>query len=119
MPEADLQAGIEDALAAGGWLYHHDEQALMRSGSIATSYSGQTGWPDIVAVHHERGLLVVLELKSHRGQLTAEQWRWLHAFEAAGIDVRKVKPADYDDLVDFLLGDRLIGRHRRPVGAGA
>lgn len=39
------------------------------------------GFPDIVTINPERGLLDIVELKSMRGRATSEQEAWLAAFQ--------------------------------------
>lgn len=107
MTEDELLTGIVDALAAGGWLYQH-----VRRSDLAV-IQGHVGHPDIVAVHPERALLVFLELKTATGRVEEAQRRWIEALAAAGINVRVVRPADYDETWQWLVGDRLIRRGRR------
>lgn len=100
MTEDELLDGIAGALASGGWLYQH-----VRRSDLAV-LMGHVGFPDIVAVHGERGLFAMFELKTERGRVEAWQQRWLDALVAAGIDARVIRPADYDALLPWILGDR-------------
>lgn len=111
MTEDDMQLGIEGALTAGGWWFHHDVPST-RLGFIATHHRGASGWPDIVAIHPERRRLIVLELKSEKGRTTPLQDIWLEAFTQAGVDARIVRPEDYDALIDELVGDRMLSRRK-------
>lgn len=106
MTEDELLEGIVDALAAGGWLYQH-----VRRSDLAV-IQGSVGFPDLVAVHPERGLLVFLELKSATGRVDPAQERWLTSLMVAGMDARVVRPEDYDETWQWLVGDRLIRRGR-------
>ena len=107
--ESDMQLAVEQALGYGGWMWHHDEHATLPSGTYATAHSGQSGWPDIVAVHPRRRQLLVLELKSEDGRYRPGQAEWLDAWRAVGADVRTIHPEDLYALEDELLGDRVVG----------
>lgn len=106
MTEDELLTGLMDALAAGGWLAVHHRR------SDLAIIQGRVGWPDIAAVHAGRRLFVVIECKTERGRVDPEQERWLSALQDAGVDARIVRPSDYDTIVEWLLGDRLIRRLR-------
>lgn len=107
MTEDELLTGVIEAAASGGWLTFHVR------GWHAGIIQGHVGFPDLVAVHRERGLLVAIETKTATGRVDEAQERWLRALRAAGVDARVVRPDDYDELVDWLLGERLIRRGRR------
>jgi hypothetical protein len=101
MTEDELLEGVTGALTAGRWLWHH-----VRRSDLALQ-QGQGGWPDVFALHPERGESFVAELKADGGRLTPLQADWLDAFAACGIPARVVTPRDYDALVAELVGDRL------------
>lgn len=103
MSEDELLTGIVEAAASGGWLTYHVR------GFHPGIVQGHVGFPDVIAVHAERGLVVAMELKSDSGRVDEAQYRWLDGFRSAGVDARVVRPADYDITVAWLLGDRLIG----------
>jgi hypothetical protein len=102
MTEAELQRIIVDAATLGRWRVAHFPPSRSHRGGHLTAgaYDAVRGWPDLVLV---RDRVLVLELKSARGRLTAEQQAWLDAFTAAGVDARVVRPADLDALVVELL----------------
>lgn len=102
MTEEELFLGVTGALTAGGYRWHH-----VRRSDLAIQ-QGQSGFPDLLAVHPERGQVIVLELKSERGRVEPLQADWLDAFIACGIDARVVRPNDYQALVEELVGDRLL-----------
>lgn len=104
MSEDELLEGITDALTVGGWLWHH-----LRRSDLALQ-QGRSGWPDIVALHPERGEVFVAELKAQRGRLEPAQQEWLDAFSACGIPGVVIRPGDYDRTWRFLVGDRLVTR---------
>jgi hypothetical protein len=102
MSEAELQQGILDALAAGGWLYHS-----IRRSDLAIQ-QGMSGWPDVVALHPQRRETFVAELKSATGRLDPLQTLWLDTFRECGYRVHVITPDDYDDTVRWLVGHRLV-----------
>lgn len=106
MSEDDLLTGILGAAAAGGWLWYHVR------GWHPGMIQGTVGFPDIVLVHAERRALVFIECKSATGKVDEAQERWLASLRVAGVDARVVRPADYDETWEWLVGDRLIRRRR-------
>jgi hypothetical protein len=105
MTEDELLSGLLDAAFLGGWLVHH-----IRRSDLALTM-GTPGFPDILAVHPKRGVLVI-ECKSERGRMEPGQSEWLDAFTDAGVKARVVRPEDYDQTWRHLVGDRLIERRR-------
>lgn len=57
------------------------------------------GFPDVVAVNAAKRDTLVLELKTERGKVSAEQLAWLAEFTSAGIEARVVRPSDIDWLI--------------------
>lgn len=104
MTEDELLDGITGALNAGGWLWHH-----VRRSDLALTM-GTPGFPDIVAVHPERGEIFVAELKAEKGRAEPGQPEWIDGFVQAGIRAVFLRPAAYDDAWRYLVGDRLIER---------
>lgn len=98
MTEAELLAGITEALELSGWLWTH----IRRSDGVTM---GDAGLPDVIAVHPTRGLVLAWELKSARGSATLDQAAWLAGFRRAQtVDARIVRPADYDDALAVIVG---------------
>lgn len=99
------------AMAKGnGWLVYHALPSMNRRGAWATHFRGHAGFPDLV-LSHPTGDLVIVELKSEIGKLTAGQVKWLHAFAAAGIETCVWRP---EQLKDGTIAARLrtpIRRH--------
>lgn len=111
--EAQFTNAVVNLARSCGWLVYHARPAVVRSGKWATHMQGDTGFPDIVAVHPS-GLLVFAELKmAGEGRITGrpreDQQRWLDALGAVamvrfagaergrtGCSVRVWRPADYD-----------------------
>jgi hypothetical protein len=104
--EDELLQGITDALNDGGWWWHHIRRADL------AQQMGVPGWPDIFALHPERGETFVAELKSETGRFEPGQPEWLDAFTACGWPARVIRPAQYDETWPWLIGDRLLRRMR-------
>ena len=90
-----MLTGLLGAARLGGWLVHHDRR------SDRALQQGDAGFPDIVAVHRERGV-IAWELKSEKGRLTDGQRRWLDAFRRAKVHTLVVYPSIYDAAVRWL-----------------
>jgi hypothetical protein len=82
--EAQLQDAIRDLARIRGWMFFHPYD----------SRRSTPGFPDVVLVHPRTGQLLVAELKSAAGRLTADQAAWLAALAAAGVDARVWRPED-------------------------
>lgn len=93
MSEADLQGAVLEAAAYHGWLIHHDRPARTTRG-WATAITGHAGFPDLVLAHPRHGLLL-RELKTERGLLTAQQSAWLEALSAGGANTAVWRPTDW------------------------
>lgn len=99
MTEDELMAGITEALGFGGWTWMH----IRRSDGVTM---GHEGFPDIIAAHPRRNLVLAWELKSENGQATPAQLRWLLALGGmTGMDVRVIRPRDYDTALHVILTD--------------
>lgn len=85
MSEAERQARITDALSMFGFLWQHVRPSVDvgRGKGWRTAISGDKGSPDLLAVHPERGQLLLIEVKADKGRLTAEQQAWGTALRAA------------------------------------
>ena len=97
--ERAYESAVRSWLDLGGWLTHvvHD------------SRHSPSGFPDILAIHPRRRLLLAAELKSARGRTRREQPPWLDAFHGVSIDnptivVGLFRPVHSDELRDWLLG---------------
>lgn len=91
-PERVYQARIVRTARQLGWsLVYHP----WRSDHSAA------GWPDLALVRGNR--LLLWEVKSERGQPTAEQWEWLAALQACTeVDCSLVRPSDWDSVIERL-----------------
>lgn len=99
MTEAELMAGITDALTLAGWRWTH----IRRSDGITV---GASGLPDIIAAHPLYDTVLAWELKSATGQPTADQTAWLLGLNGRTIDARVIRPRDYDDVLGMILAPR-------------
>jgi hypothetical protein len=77
------------------WAYYH---------TYRSTHSPE-GFPDCVFVKGKR--VIFAELKKDdckTSQLSAEQYEWLSALIEAGQEVYLWRPADFDNIVNILLG---------------
>lgn len=87
MSESTLQTRVEQLARELGWLFYHTHD----------SRRSQAGFPDVVFLHPTSGRLVVRELKTMKGTASADQKKWLAAFEVAGVDAGIWRPIDLLD----------------------
>lgn len=89
--EKDFQSQVVELATVCGWLHYH----------TFNSKHSAPGFPDLLLMRGERCLVV--ELKSAKGQLTAEQQKWLDAFRRLKhIEVFVWRPCDWDEVVRTL-----------------
>ena len=93
--EKDFQIQVLDLAKLYGWLCYHTYDSRR---SVA-------GFPDLVLVHPERGL-VFAELKSEKGRMTAAQREWVVAIKTAGGEVHVWCPCDWH-FIETRLGPPL------------
>jgi len=91
-----------------GWHVAHFRPAMNQRGQWRTAVAANgKGWPDIVAIHKERGQLLVAELKTGKGRLTPEQKEWLEYFRLVpGCGVFEWKPDDWETILGIVQGGR-------------
>lgn len=89
------------------WLAAHLEthRIVRRPGgeTRAIPDADATGFPDVVAIHGDHGLLVA-ELKMPGRKPTIEQLVWLRLLRAVGIATWVWYPKDVDEIVDVFDG---------------
>ena len=106
--EAQFQQAVLDAARVHQWFAHHQRPARVRRDGADTyrsAIAGDKGFPDIVLVRSRNGVgrLIVAELKSATGKLTAEQAAWLGMLELVpGIEVFCWVPDDMDAILEIL-----------------
>ena len=110
MSEAQVQKVITDALSACGYRWVHFRPGQTQGGRWMTPYSGNDGFPDIVAL--KDGRILSLECKGKSGakkpgptvkgsslkrRITwEEQQTWLDEFDLAGAFAMFVTPSTLD-----------------------
>jgi len=87
MPEKELQTIVERLLRAHGYKSYH----------VFDSRRSEAGWPDIVAIRE--GRILVIELKSEKGNVSKEQREWLDEWGKTSAEVWVWRPADLDSGV--------------------
>lgn len=89
--ERQWQAQITDLAKTFGWAVYHTQ----------LSKWSESGWPDLALCRPPR--LVLVELKSAAGKLSAGQARWLQLLGACpGVETFLWRPADLDRAVSVL-----------------
>jgi len=89
--ERHLQAALEAELQLRGWRYFHTHDARR----------SVPGFPDIVALRGSR--VLVAELKTAKGRVSAEQRAWLDAFRVAGVPAYLWRlPSDWAEVGEVL-----------------
>ena len=86
------------------WMVHHDRPARTKDG-WRTAIQGDKGFPDVLLVRGHR--MVVAELKSENGRVTAEQEEWLAAFRdvsdaAPHVRAYVWRPSDWPEIEETL-----------------
>lgn len=92
MTEAQLLTIVKQLAETLGWMVYH----------TWLSAHSDKGWPDLVLCHPSKRRVLVVELKSDKGQVTEEQHDWLSALHACGIQTAVWRPADLDRIADEL-----------------
>ena len=95
MQESEFLAAVIKLAHGRGWLCAHFRPAVLRSGKWATHMAGDPGFPDLVFARG--GRIILAELKSAGGRLSAAQQRWLDAM-AGQPGVFVWRPADLDAI---------------------
>ena len=90
--EKQLQELVRKSALLLGYKYFH----------VWNSMHSPKGFPDCVLA--KRGRLIFVELKSENGKVTDDQQAWLDILNtiAVSVEVRVVRPADFDELFEWL-----------------
>lgn len=99
--ERHLQAAIVELAKWNGWKVFHALPAQNARGQYRTAQIGDVGFPDLVLVHPQRGVIFA-ELKTAIGRLSDAQNDWLMALYAAGAEAYVWRPRDILDIRDRL-----------------
>jgi hypothetical protein len=95
--ERQFQAAIIELAKWQGWKVFHPLPAQNGRGDWRTAQAGDIGFPDLVLVHPERGVIFA-ELKTAIGKLSDTQNDWLMCLHAAGAEAYVWRPRDINDI---------------------
>ena len=95
--ERQFQAAIIELAKWQGWKVFHPLPAQNARGDWRTAQAGDIGFPDLVLVHPERGIIFA-ELKTAIGKLTDAQNDWLMCLHAAGAEAYVWRPRDIAEI---------------------
>lgn len=84
--ERDWQGLVHTFATFNGWSTYH----------TFDSRSSQPGWPDLVLCRPPE--LIIVELKTDKGKVTAAQQDWLDQLTAAGVETHVWRPSDWTDV---------------------
>lgn len=94
LTERDFQSAVCELATLTGWRWTHFRTVRDHNNRYLTPLNGSPGFPDLVLVHRERGLLFV-ELKAARGRLSETQKQWETDLLAAGAEHHVWRPDDW------------------------
>lgn len=104
MTEDELSQAIIEAATYRGWRVHH----IRRSDKAVQQ--GHSGFPDLVLARN--GKVLFFELKSEKGNLSADQIAWLNAIDGGiqkvsfwihgDVFAATIRPADLDTALRLL-----------------
>lgn len=91
--ESQFQAAVVDLAHLTGWRTNHVfRSASTRAGGGWRTATTTVGWPDLTL--WRPGQLLMVEIKTDRGRLTAEQRDVLASLRAAGVDTSLTPAGD-------------------------
>lgn len=96
--EKDFQQQVVSLAILHGWKVHHVRPGMSSKGAWMTQVQGHSGFPDLVLVHPERGVIFA-ELKALKGRVSENQVDWLRALDATGAETYVWRPTDLDYIV--------------------
>lgn len=100
--EAALQAQIIELARLLNFRVAHFRAARTEKGWRTPVAADGAGFPDLTLC--KPGRLIFVEVKSHRGRLSAAQREWIEALRAAGQEVYVWRPDDFDEIERVLRG---------------
>lgn len=104
--EQAFQDAIVDLARTFGWKVAHFAAARTNHGWRTPARYDATGWPDLILVHPEHGIIAA-EVKSVGGKPTTEQTDWLKLLRRAGIAADIWRPTDGDQIARTLSAGRV------------
>ena len=107
--ELQCQTTIVDAAKRGGWLVHAERTSRTQSGRWATAIQGHAGFPDLVLLHRDRGLLFC-ELKRKPNRIEPAQQAWIGTLQVMDVPVRVVwVPEQMREFCTWLVSGGAVG----------
>tara|TARA_R110002167_G_scaffold12153_6_gene52106 strand:+ start:2335 stop:2685 length:351 start_codon:yes stop_codon:yes gene_type:complete len=106
MTEAEFESAVVDLAHLYGWrAVGHRTMRTKHGFATGWKYDG-TGWPDLTLTH-ERGFVIMAELKVPPNKLSTEQVVWADHLTAladasSGIHYAEWRPADGDEIAMYL-----------------
>jgi hypothetical protein len=101
-PEDEFTKQVIELFQISDWLVAHFRPARTSSGNWITAVQGDgKGFPDLVAVKGNR--VIFAELKSAKGKVREEQWRWIRRLaDSKRVEVYIWHPEDWEKIVEIL-----------------
>lgn len=102
LSEAQWQKQVEEALDAFGWTWWHiPSNVVVCPNCHAKVYRGiRKGFPDLLAIRSP--VILWIELKRERGQLSPDQRQMFQLLRASGQTVLHARPRDREWLFELL-----------------
>ena len=94
--EAAFQSQIVQLAITLGWYVHHTRPAKQGDRWL-TPVIGNVGFPDLVMAHEKRGVLFA-ELKTDKGAVSDEQYKWGRKIRDGGGEWRIWRPKDWPEI---------------------
>lgn len=106
--EADFQRLLVELARLRGWKVQHTRPAQNSRGRWSTPIQGDPGFPDLVLARD--GVVILLELKSEKGRLSAVQREWLEALGWSDetphtntrLAVKVARPSDWQAVANWI-----------------
>ena len=106
--ESEFQRELLEAAGYLGYMRFHDHDARRDNERAGVD----RGFPDSLLIHPDTGRLIVAELKTERGRLSAHQRRWLEAFRTVRtVEAYVWRPRDWDEALRVLRGESVRRLH--------
>ncbi len=107
MTEAEFATWLVDVAHVYGWRCAHFRPARTERSWRTPVQGDGIGFPDCILIHRRRGQGMALELKREKGcRVTPEQAEWIASFVSTGWIAMVATPADRDQLLSLLSGER-------------